>query len=287
MSVPDDEPRRTVTWSRRDALRVAWTACAVGSMGSMAEGCSSPGGGGHSSGAGGTGASDRGPSATSTAPGTSASVGAPASGSAVPSAAVANGVALTFHGDGTPALATALLAEAERADARVTVLAVGRWLSEYPQMARRVLDGGHELGNHTEHHINIDALSPSAAFAEIEDCAARLQKLTGSRGRWFRPSQAQHATATVRAAAARAGYPTVLSYDLDSLDYTDPGSDAVVRNVLSVVRAGDVVSMHLGHAGTITALPAILDGLRTRGLQAVTASALFPQPLSSSEVARR
>jgi len=154
-------------------------------------------------------------------------------------------------------------------------------------MARRVLDGGHELGNHTEHHIDIDTLSPSGAYAEIEDCAARLQRLTGSRGRWFRPSQAQHATATVRAAAARAGYPTVLSYDLDSLDYTDPGTDAIVHNVLSAVRAGDVVSMHLGHAGTVAALPAILDGLRTRGLQAVTASALFPQPLSISEVARR
>lgn len=286
MSVPDDEPRRAVNWSRRDALRAAWTACAVAAV---TEGCSSPSGGGHPVGAGGSGAAHPGPSATSTAPGAGTSLGASASGNAVPSAsaAVANGVALTFHGDGTPSLATALLSEAERAGARVTVLAVGRWLGEYPQMARRVLDGGHELGNHTEHHIDIDALGPSAAYAEIEDCAARLQKLTGSRGRWFRPSQAQHATAVVRAAAVRAGYPTVLSYDLDSLDYTDPGTEAVVHNVLSAVRAGDVVSMHLGHTGTISALPAILDGLRTRGLQAVTASALFPQPLSISEVARR
>lgn len=286
MSVPDDEPRRAVNWSRRDALRAAWTACAVATV---TEGCSSPSSGGHPAGAGGSGVAHSGPSATSTAPGAGTSSGASASGNAVPSAsaAVANGVALTFHGDGTASLATALLSEAERAGARVTVLAVGRWLGEYPQMARRVLDGGHELGNHTEHHIDIDALSPSAAYAEIEDCAARLQRLTGSRGRWFRPSQAQHATTTVRAAAARAGYPTVLSYDLDSLDYTDPGTDAVVHNVLSAVRAGDVVSMHLGHTGTITALPAILDGLRTRGLQAVTASALFPQPLSISEVARR
>jgi peptidoglycan/xylan/chitin deacetylase (PgdA/CDA1 family) len=202
-------------------------------------------------------------------------------------AAAANGVALTFHGDGPPALATALLTEAERAGARVTVLAVGRWLGQYPEMARRVLDGGHELGNHTENHIDIDALSPDAAYAEIEKCAARLEKLVGARGRWFRPSQAQHATSTVRAAAVRAGYPTVLSYDLDSLDYTDPGVDAVTHNVLSVVRAGDVVSMHLGHSGTIQALPAILDGLRTRGLLAVTASALFTQPVSAPEVARR
>jgi peptidoglycan/xylan/chitin deacetylase (PgdA/CDA1 family) len=212
-----------------------------------------------------------------------------ASSSATPAASPTegNGVALTFHGDGPVALATALLAEAERAGARVTVMAVGRWLRDYPHMARRVLDGGHELGNHTEHHIDIDALNPNAAYAEIESCAARLRKLTGSSGRWFRPSQAQHANATVRAAAVRAGYPTVLSYDLDSRDYTDPGANAVVHNVLSAVRAGDVVSMHLGHRGTVEALPAILDGLRTRGLRSITATELFPLPLSAPEVAHR
>jgi len=190
--------------------------------------------------------------------------------------AVADAVALTFHGDGSPALAEALLAEAEKADARLTVLAVGRWLADYPQMAERVLKGGHELGNHTENHLDIDAMSESQAYDEIEQCAQRLEKLTGTRGRWFRQSQAQHANSVVRAAAARAGYGTLLSYDLDPLDYTDPGSTRIVNNVLDKVRGGDVVSLHLGHSETVTALPVILTGLRQRGLRAVTASELFP-----------
>ena len=49
-------------------------------------------------------------------------------------------------------------------------------------MARRVLDGGHELGNHTEHHGAIEAMSADAAYAEIQACADRLRKLTGSPG---------------------------------------------------------------------------------------------------------
>jgi len=189
---------------------------------------------------------------------------------------VSDAVALTFHGDGPPALADALLAEAERGGARLTVLAVGRWLGRYPQMAERVLHGGHELGNHTENHLAIDRMSESLAYSEIEQCANRLEKLTGSRGRWFRQSQGQHASPEVLTAAQRAGYTTLLSYDLDPLDYTDPGSNAVVHHVLSRIQGGDVVSMHLGHPGTVTALPLILDGLRQRGLRAVTASELFP-----------
>ncbi|WP_418361437.1 polysaccharide deacetylase family protein [Streptomyces gilvosporeus] len=184
-------------------------------------------------------------------------------------------VALTFHGRGDARLARALLGEAERAGARVTVLAVGDWLDERPEMARRILDGGHELGNHTMHHRNICALPQAAAYAEIAGCADRLRRLTGSIGSWFRPSQARRATDLVTRLARQAGYPHVLSYDLDSLDSTDPGAPAVRRTVLDGIGPGSVVSLHLGHAGTVAALPPILDGLRRRGLRAVTTTELM------------
>ncbi|WP_194907754.1 polysaccharide deacetylase family protein [Catenulispora rubra] len=184
-------------------------------------------------------------------------------------------VALTFHGDGDPQLAQALLKEAEAGQARLTVLAVGRWLGAHPEMARRVLDGGHELGNHTENHVDVSRLSPAAAFAEIEQCAARLQKLTGSPGIWFRPSQTQHANPMLIEQARKAGYRTVLSYDVDPLDYEDPSATQISERLLAAVHPGAVVSMHLGHQHTVAALPAVLAGLKSRGLAAVTASELF------------
>ncbi|HWG25456.1 polysaccharide deacetylase family protein [Actinospica sp.] len=272
MTAPDVP--RSRPWSRRSMLR------ALAPLPLLAAG----GCGG--SGAPASAAKNAAPSPARTpSPGTSSSA-SPAPAGARPVAlvqpevsqapAVTDAVALTFHGDGSPELAEALLAEAEKADARLTVLAVGRWLANYPQMAERVLKGGHELGNHTENHLDIDAMSASQAYDEIEQCARRLEQLTGSRGRWFRQSQAQHANSVVRAAATRAGYGTLLSYDLDPLDYTDPGSTRIVNNVLDKVRGGDVVSLHLGHTGTVSALPVILSGLKQRGLRAVTASELFP-----------
>ncbi|MEV7087965.1 polysaccharide deacetylase family protein [Streptomyces sp. NPDC093085] len=184
-------------------------------------------------------------------------------------------VALTFHGQGDPATATALLTEAERRGARVTVLAVGTWLDEHPAMARRILDGGHDLGNHTLHHIDISDLAEAEAYAEITGCAQRLRRLTGSIGTWFRPSRTQHATPLVRRLAHRAGYPHVLSYDVDSLDFTSPGAEAVVRNVTGELRDGSVVSLHFGYADTVAALPALLDALERRGLRAVTTTELL------------
>jgi len=184
-------------------------------------------------------------------------------------------VALTFHGQGPLSIAEALLAEAERAGARVSVLAVGTWLEQYPQIAQRVLSGGHDLGNHTMHHLDIAAMDATGAYAEIAECAQKLHVLTGSAGRWFRPSQTQYATPLIEREARKAGYRTCVSYDVDSLDYTDPGPDAIVSTVLGSVRPGSIVSMHFGHSGTVTALPAILSGLASRRLRPVTLTTLL------------
>ncbi|CAM5322088.1 hypothetical protein SALBM135S_07094 [Streptomyces alboniger] len=184
-------------------------------------------------------------------------------------------VALTFHGQGDPATAKALLGEAEKAGARVTVLAVGGWLDEHPALARRILDGGHDLGNHTLRHLDVNGMPEAEAYAEITGCADRLRRLTGSIGTWFRPSRAERATPLVERLARRAGYPHVLSYDVDSLDFTSPGAPAVTRNIAAGVRAGSVVSLHFGYADTVAALPAVLQELERRGLRAVTTTELL------------
>ncbi|MFC8349250.1 polysaccharide deacetylase family protein [Streptomyces sp. NPDC057280] len=184
-------------------------------------------------------------------------------------------VALTFHGNGDPATATALLRAAEERGARLTVLAVGTWLDAHPELARRILDGGHDLGNHTLHHLGVNDMSEADALAEIAGCADRLRTLTGSIGSWFRPSRAARASPLVERLARRVGYPHVLSYDVDSLDFTSPGAPAITRKVLAEVRNGSVVSLHFGYADTVAALPAVLEELDRRGLAAVTTTELF------------
>lgn len=183
-------------------------------------------------------------------------------------------VALTFHGQGDALLVDELLSELAAGGARATVLAVGSWLAAQPELARRILDGGHELGNHTQNHAAIARMDVDQAFREIDECSRVLFRLTGSIGRWFRPSQTQHSTARIRAAAARAGYPTCVSYDVDSLDYTDPPAADIVRNTMTPIRNGSIVSMHCGHSATVAAIGPLLRELRHRGLRVVTMSEL-------------
>ena len=78
-----------------------------------------------------------------------------------------------------------------------------------------------------------------------------------------------------RQPARRAGYPHVLSYDVDSLDFTSPGAAAVIRNVTGGIRPGSVVSLHFGYADTADAMPSLLEELARRDLRAVTTTELL------------
>lgn len=184
-------------------------------------------------------------------------------------------VALTFHGAGDPAVCREVLARVAAARAQVTVLAIGSWLERNPALAPAILDAGHELGNHTWSHPAMRHLGAQDAHREVQRAADVLDRLTGTPGRWFRPSGTPRSTATIRAAARESGYARCLAYDVDPLDYTDPGPAAITRRLLGVVRPGSIVSLHLGHPGTVAALPDVLTGLSRRGLRVVTTSQLL------------
>ncbi|MFD7153415.1 polysaccharide deacetylase family protein [Kribbella sp. NPDC059898] len=184
-------------------------------------------------------------------------------------------VALTFHGNGDPALGTKLLDLVEHAGAKASVLAVGTWLVAHPEMATRVLQGGHDLGNHTMHHKPMRKLAAADARREVHDCAAVLRRTAKSQGHWFRASGTQQTTPLIRSAAAASGYAACVSYDVDGLDWQDPPAATVVKAVLDGARPGSIVSLHLGHPVTLSALPQILSGLRAKHLTPVTLSELL------------
>ena len=188
---------------------------------------------------------------------------------------IGSAVALTFHGAGDGAILRRMLAILAAADAHVTVLAIGQWLAAEPALAKLILDAGHDLGNHTWSHQTMPRLPVARIAPEIDRAAAELRTLTGSAGHWFRPSGTPVSTPAIRAAAVRAGYGACLGYDVDPLDYTDPGAAAIERNVAAAVRPGSIVSLHLGHQETLAAMPHILDTLKAKGLRAVTATTLL------------
>jgi peptidoglycan/xylan/chitin deacetylase (PgdA/CDA1 family) len=188
-------------------------------------------------------------------------------------------VALTFHTNGDLSLASELLAVIEQHQTPITAFVVGDWLAANPSWASRLVSAGAELANHTYTHLNFGQLPPAEMQSEIVRCRDILIQLTGSPGRLFRPSGTAEGQVNpgpeVLALAGQSGYPTVLGFDVDPLDYDAPGATVITERTLAAVHPGAIVSLHFGYPETITALPDILAGLEQRSLTPVTASTLL------------
>ena len=187
--------------------------------------------------------------------------------------------ALTFHGSGDVSLAVALLDKARTRHVPVTIFAVGQWLEQNPTMAKRIIDGGNELANHTYTHPTLGRVARPGVAAEITKCRDVLVRLVGTNGGWFRPSGVEGVPSQlILDEAGAAGYRTAVGFDVDPLDYTDPGADAVVTRTAAKLRAGSIVSLHLGHAGTVAAFDRIVDGAENAGIGLVTVATLLGRP---------
>jgi len=181
-----------------------------------------------------------------------------------------NAVALTFHGSGDPALTAQMLDLTARLHTPITVFAVGTWLEHNPDIAGRILNAGHELANHTYTHPSLGQLGELAVSQEISRCRDVLLSQTGANGRWFRPSGIEsQPSALILSESGKAGYPTCVGFDVDPLDYQDPGAGAIVSRVSAGVRPGSIVSLHLGRPGTVAAFERVVSVLRARSLAPV------------------
>ena len=193
-------------------------------------------------------------------------------------------VALTFDDGPSPTYTPRILATLTRLHVHATFFVIGYLAQAYPRLVRRERRLGMTVGNHSYNHPEVppfDRLPPRLLQDEIDLGAQVLAKL-GARPRLFRPPGGSTSPVLVRAAAAL-GQRVVL-WSVDPADWS-PGSSAkaIARRVLSAVRPGSIVILHDGggdRSATLAALPAIVRGIRHRGLHLV---ALEAEPATTED----
>ncbi|WP_232835867.1 polysaccharide deacetylase family protein [Actinocorallia populi] len=186
--------------------------------------------------------------------------------------AVLKCVALTF--DDGPAKETELLLRIlARYGVKATFFVVGRMVEENPDILRRELMEGHEIGNHSWSHTSLAALSPDGVRAELGRTQAAIKTHTGRDTTLMRPPYG--ATNERVAAVARELGLAEIMWAVDPLDWKDRDSVQVRRRVLEQTGPGDIVLLHDIHLSSIEAVPEILAGLAERGYRFVTVSELL------------
>lgn len=157
------------------------------------------------------------------------------------------------------------------ADTAVGQLAVGR-AGARPDLF--------DIGNHSWDHPTFTDLSAAAIADQLRRTETAIAERGGTTTKpWFRPPFGTW-DEDVRKAVGEAGWAYLVMWDIDTMDWqptADGGPTAldIETRVLSQVQGGSIVLMHLGGYNTLEAMPAVVEGLRAKGLKPVTLTELL------------
>jgi cellulose synthase/poly-beta-1,6-N-acetylglucosamine synthase-like glycosyltransferase/peptidoglycan/xylan/chitin deacetylase (PgdA/CDA1 family)/spore germination protein YaaH len=192
-------------------------------------------------------------------------------------------VAITFDDGPDPRWTPKILDILKGANVKAAFFLVGANAERYPNLVRRIVNEGHEIGNHTYYHPNLALCWPEHIRLELNATQLLLETITGRATTLFRPpyaadtSPSQLSELIPLRIAEDLNYLVVLE-NIDPEDWAKPGADIILRRVKQQRRDGSIILLHDAggdRSQTVQALPRILEWLHTRGDTVVPLSTLL------------
>ncbi len=156
-----------------------------------------------------------------------------------------------------------------------TFFVSSQWAQDHPEIAKRIVEDGYEIGSHGYEHVYYSRLTDDEIKKQLSKAHHTLIQVTGKTPSFLRPPNGDFDQRVLNIAESL-GYRVVL-WDTDSEDWLNPGVEQIVENVLGHAHPGDIVLLHASDSikQTHLALPTIIDQLRSQGYRFVTVSELL------------
>lgn len=180
-------------------------------------------------------------------------------------------VALTFDDGPNGAATDAILATLDRHGVDATFYVVGSAAARHGAKLAQMHRDGHVIANHSWDHPQLTKLDDAGVRRQLADTSDAIERATGSRPDTFRPPYGARDDRVDRI-GRELGMRDVL-WDVDTVDWSRPGTGAIVRSAVDSARDGSIILMHDGGGNreqTVAAVEQVIDGLRARGFELVT-----------------
>jgi peptidoglycan-N-acetylglucosamine deacetylase len=190
-------------------------------------------------------------------------------------------VALTFDDGPTPEFTPGVLDQLRAAGVRATFFCLGRHVRAHPELARRIVDEGHELASHGDDHSVLALAGPKKIARQLRAAEAALRAAAGGpTAALFRTPHGFRSPFVVRV-ARELGY-RVVGWRGTVFDTARPGVDVIVERCTRALEPGAILLLHDGDGSgqggdrsqTVAAIPAVIAAGRAKGLEFVTVSQL-------------
>ncbi len=186
-------------------------------------------------------------------------------------------IAITFDDGPHPRYTPIILDILAEYNAHATFFIIGDNAKNYPELLCRIQKEGHEIGNHTYLHENLQKNTPQTIRQQILDAERTILELTDQRTKLLRPPGGLYDEQVCKTAHAL-DYEVIL-WTIDTKDWSHPTVDEIVEKVETNIKSGDIILCHdfIGGGSTPTpdALRRILPDLLREGYEFVTVSELI------------
>ncbi|GEM86264.1 polysaccharide deacetylase family protein [Meiothermus granaticius] len=180
--------------------------------------------------------------------------------------------ALTFDDAPHPLYTPLLLDALRRARVRATFFCIGRNAKAYPYFIRDLSREGHEIGNHTYHHVRLNNLDAASIRQEIVLANQVLEGITGKPVHFFRPPGGRFSP-TVLSVVRELGM-TMAFWTDDPADFDNLGDARLENRLVSKLRPGGIVLLHDNVLQTTQVLSSFLSVAERQGIRLDTLGAL-------------
>ena len=180
-------------------------------------------------------------------------------------------IALTFD-DGPKKDAGRLLDVLKAKNVKASFFVVGKQAQAFPAIVKRMADEGHEIGDHTFNHRDLEYLNEIEITQELFKTIALVRSITGRDTHFLRPPGGHEGTKLPNV-VRRFGMTTVYwTSNCSGLEGTT--RKRVLDYAVSSAKPGGIILLHNMELCTLQALPDIIDALRAKGYSFVTLSDL-------------
>ena len=184
-------------------------------------------------------------------------------------------IALTFDDGPSDRYTGEILDILKEYGIKATFFVVGVNAEKSPDLLRRIVAEGHEVGNHTYSHPHLQKMNQSTLAEELARTEALIEKIAHYRPTLFRPPEGV-VTTSVKTAAQDGGYRLVL-WSVDTRDWALNPVANILQTVKRQAADGGIILFHdwvAGKSPTPEALRQVIPWLKAEGYTFVTVSEL-------------
>ena len=197
-------------------------------------------------------------------------------------------VAMTFDDGPHPTLTPKLLDLLAQKKIKATFFVLGENAQRHPEILKRAVAEGHEIGNHSWSHSHLAKLPDESVRSELQRTDDVISQAIGAHPKLMRPPYGELTPKQRQWVNSEFGYRIIL-WDVDPLDWKEPGPSVVAQRIIRDTKPGSIMLSHDIHAQTIMAMPETFDVLLAKGFKFVTVSQLLslatsPPPKPSPSV---